>query len=249
MDQRTQNVINDIENNRLSIDSTFEFRCLKCGKCCNNRKDILLTAKDLYNIAKHLGRTINQIAKRYCDVYIGDSSRIPIVRLKPTGTENACPLLRNKRCVVHSVKPTVCALFPLGRVAAMSQDNDEAETSGIIRPQYFLQPVKCGSHTQINTVRSWLEKSGVPVEDEFYLHWSSAIMYLANFFIDLEEHNTDHSIMDYLWNITYVLLYIHFNTDSDFMSQFRKRIPELKAVLAKLMDKTKTLAGGASDGE
>jgi len=247
MDQRTQNVINNIDENRLEIDSTFEFKCRECGKCCTNRDDILLTARDLFNIANYLGRPIERIIKRYCEVYIGDSSRIPIVRLKPDGLENACPLLRNKRCIVHSVKPTVCALFPLGRMAAMP--HEEAEISDVIRPQYFLQPIKCGTHTEINTVQSWLEKFGIPVEDEFYSQWTAAIMYLAGYFIDLEGHNTDDFVLNRLWNITFMLMYVCYDTDSDFMTQFRSRVQELKVILAGLKDKADMITGGASDGE
>lgn len=36
----------------IGLDDTFTFHCTQCGKCCIHREDILLSPKDLFNIAK-----------------------------------------------------------------------------------------------------------------------------------------------------------------------------------------------------
>ena len=46
-----------LEKNKLELDDTFRFHCNKCGKCCINRDDILLSAKDIFYITKELGIT------------------------------------------------------------------------------------------------------------------------------------------------------------------------------------------------
>lgn len=51
----------------------------------------------------------------YCEYYIGSNSRMPIVRLKPRGSVQRCPLLKDRKCSVHKAKPVVCAMFPIGR--------------------------------------------------------------------------------------------------------------------------------------
>lgn len=38
----------------IGLDDTFTFHCTQCGKCCIHREDILLSPKDLFNIAKNL---------------------------------------------------------------------------------------------------------------------------------------------------------------------------------------------------
>jgi len=115
----------DYENlirNRIEMDTVFAFRCLECGSCCRNREDVILSAFDLYRIAKELDMTTEDVIRRYCELYIGPTSRIPLVRLLPRGEKRVCPLLRNSRCSVHMSKPVVCALYPIGRALDPATD-------------------------------------------------------------------------------------------------------------------------------
>ena len=41
----------------IGLDDTFTFHCTQCGKCCIHREDILLSPKDLFNIAKKFKTT------------------------------------------------------------------------------------------------------------------------------------------------------------------------------------------------
>ena len=93
MDQRLQHIYENFEDMRIGVDESFQFHCNQCGKCCINREDILLNPKDLYNIAKHLGLTPEDVVEKYGETYLGGSSRLPIVRLKPRGSIKRCPVL------------------------------------------------------------------------------------------------------------------------------------------------------------
>lgn len=115
MDERLKNIVDNFEAMKIGVDDPFQFRCTMCGKCCINRDDILLTPRDIYNMAKELGITTKELFETYCESYIGSDSRIPIVRLKPRGSVKICPLLKDRKCSVHKAKPTVCAMFPIGR--------------------------------------------------------------------------------------------------------------------------------------
>ena len=81
--QRMEEIVNLFLNNALGPEDTFEFSCDRCGRCCRNREDILLSPHDLYRIAKYLHKTPKEIVETYCEWYIGESSRIPIIRLLP----------------------------------------------------------------------------------------------------------------------------------------------------------------------
>lgn len=81
--------------NALKPGQSFRFHCDQCGDCCRHRKDIILTPFDLNRIARHFGTTPKAIVDRYCIVYIGDSSRFPVVLLKPEGKDEACPCSLN----------------------------------------------------------------------------------------------------------------------------------------------------------
>ena len=107
MDQRLQHIVEHYDEMCIGTDEHFRFHCKQCGKCCINREDILLNPKDLYNISKELGLAPRDTSAQYCEVYLGQNSRIPIVRLKPRGSIKRCPLLRDRKCSVHNAKPTV----------------------------------------------------------------------------------------------------------------------------------------------
>jgi Fe-S-cluster containining protein len=193
----------------------------------------MLTARDLYNIAGKLGMTIDAVIEKYCETYIGETSRVPIVRLQPVGKTNNCPLLNDKRCRVHDSKPAVCALYPLGRVFAPNAE-DEAGLSSDTGIIYIMQPVGCGSRNRNHTVRSWLDKFGIPPEDEFYVLWNETVVFLAEFFRGLEESDTPTAVLDALWTISFGALYAAYDTGADLLPQFRENAAKLKQILTDM---------------
>lgn len=110
-----QEIADHIDQMTVSLNDTFQFHCTQCGKCCIHREDILLSPYDLYKIARELQLEPIEVCKRYCESYIGNHSRMPIVRLMPQGAVQRCPFLKNQKCSIHKAKPAVCAMFPVGR--------------------------------------------------------------------------------------------------------------------------------------
>jgi Fe-S-cluster containining protein len=248
MNNRIEQIYADFENNALGLDDTFRFGCRACGKCCKNRDDILLTTKDIYNIARFFGRTVQYVVERYCEVYIGGSSRIPIVRLNPVGPDRVCPLLRNRRCSVHGAKPVVCALFPLGRASLLGTENGKTIIPEDIQPTYFLQPATCGSQTRIQTVRDWLSLFGIPAEDEFYSAWTHATTLLSEYMRRLEQLLPEET-MQTVWSGVFVMLYLHFDTGADLLPQFRDNFSKLMAALDGAVSASAIITRGNDDGK
>jgi len=220
-----------IEQRPLGPDDTFQFKCYGCGKCCKNREDILLNAQDVYRMAKHLKLEPKQLIERYCEAYVGEQSFVPVVRLRPRGKYNACPLLQDKRCGVHAAKPTVCALYPLGRYCAAPKDGEQMET------KYFLQPITCGGHKN-NTVRGYLESFGFPLVDPFHVMWSKLLMELVTFSREAIRNGVHMGAIEVIWDTMQGFLYLHYNTDADFQIQFeanafslRSKLEQVKAAL------------------
>ena len=115
MDKRLQQIAENFENMTIGVDDKFRFSCKQCGKCCTDREDILLSPFDLFRAAKKLDMTPDEFVNEYCDSYVGDTSKMIIVRLMPRGSIKRCPLLRDRKCSIHDAKPMVCAMFPIGR--------------------------------------------------------------------------------------------------------------------------------------
>ena len=235
MDTRMQNIVDHFEKMQIDVDGTFQFHCTMCGKCCINREDILLTPKDIYGMSKELAVKPEEFFERYCETYIGDSSRIPIVRLKPRGAIKKCPLLKDRKCLVHASKPAVCAMFPIGRCLRLTRYGNPLEEFATERIEYIFTDPGCGDDTETHTVREWLQDFHIPEEDEFFIKWHQIVFELGSCFREAEEKKYSDRL-DMLWMVTFIGLYLSYDTQKDFLSQFEEngqKVTELvKAALS-----------------
>lgn len=216
----------ELEQNLLDLDSEFRFKCRRCGKCCKNQDTILLNPRDIFRIAQKLGKSMAAVIDDYTEVYIGQNSRIPVVHLLPKGPKNTCPLLIDGRCSVHDCKPTVCALYPLGRVI-VSSTPERPIGSEDIKVRYILNDYSCGSAKRVNTVRSWLQKFGIPEHDEFFIQWNRITINLMLFVQDMEKKEPSEELLNLVWNSAFNILYIRYDTAMDFEPQFQKAASKL----------------------
>ena len=239
----------EMEKYLLDLDSEFQFKCRRCGKCCKNQDTILFNARDIYNIAKKLGKTTEQVIKECTEVYIGDSSRLPVVHMVPVGPARRCPLLQNDRCSVHDCKPTVCALFPLGRVAVFPKTigEDVEITRENIRVKYFINEYNCGSVKKRNTVRSWLARFQIQEEDEFFLQWNVVMMNLCAAVRKMEKNNCSEQALQLFWDLIFYNLYVCYDTKEEFMPQFEKAAERLLD-LCRALREIKLEEASDSDG-
>ena len=233
MDNRLKYISEHLEEMLIGPDEKFRFHCTQCGKCCINREDILLNPKDLYNIAATLSISQEEAVERYCETYMGGTSRLPIVRLRPQGSIKRCPLLKDRKCMVHKAKPTVCAMYPLGRCLAISQDTMSRIETAELKPQFILNEVDCGDNAEEHTVREWLESFGIPVGDQYYIRWQRIAM-LASKVIKSVEGSWTHHGLNMLLTLIYNVLYLGYDMDKEFEPQFEERAEELRTILVKI---------------
>jgi Fe-S-cluster containining protein len=233
MDKRLQHIVENFDNMKIGVDETFRFHCTECGKCCINREDILLTPKDLYNIAKEFSISTQDVVKAYCETYIGDSSRLPLVRLQPRGSIKRCPLLKDRKCSVHRVKPVVCAMFPIGRCIMV--DSDRFASSGIkgCQTEYIFSDPGCGDKSETHTVREWLGKFNISLDDEFFMRWHQTIAEVGSFVHKAEKIYAESSL-DKVWSLIYVLLYLNYDTEQEFLPQYIQNAQRLTQMLKLL---------------
>jgi len=232
-------IIENIDQYRIGIDDIFTFKCRECGKCCRNREDILLNSRDLYNIATALDMTHKQVIETYCEVYIGQDSRMPVIRLMPKGPNRRCPLLSGDRCLIHAknpyLKPVVCALFPLGRVVASEHAPEDMGFGNPYEIQYIFNSATCGSKRKKQTVRSWLEEFGIPISDPFFIEWNKTAFKLITAIQQYEGKDfVTERAMDMMWSAIFQSLYIDYDTNQDFSPQFQTNISKLLSVFEGL---------------
>ena len=214
----------------LKLDDSFAFRCDQCGDCCRHREDILISPYDLFRIARHLSVTPESIIDRYFIYYIGNDSNLPLVILKAQGEDRLCPFLLNNRCSIHSAKPSVCGLFPLGRMAAV-HDGQSSETL------YFLQPLECGKRDQTQTVRQWLKDFGLDQSDEWFQVWQKYIIMLSKL-IKLLVTQVPPNLMSKIFSAIFYAMYLNYNMAEDFLPQFKNNMQNLVDALRATIDKS-----------
>ena len=232
---KTGEGIEQLEEHLLDLDSEFRFKCRRCGKCCIHQETIIFNARDIYNIAKKKGMTMQQVIESYTEVYIGSGSRLPVVHLLSNGPKGACPLLEDGRCSVHDCKPTVCALYPMGRVVVGEKFGEPVDPDKL-RVKYILNEYSCGSAKRVNTVRSWLAKFGIPENDEFYILWNKVLISLTLAIVKLEEEKVSKTVLDMLWSAIYQALFLDYDITQDFMPQFKvaaKKLCSLSETIIK----------------
>lgn len=226
MDERLKNIIDNYDKMHIGLDEPFKFHCTMCGKCCIEREDILLSPKDVFNMSKELNITPNELFEKYCEMYIGSDSRMPIVRLKPRGSIKRCPLLKDHKCSVHNAKPAVCAMFPIGRCLSYEKDKKLEEHIVPNKVEYIIVDHSCGDDSEIHTVREWFDTFGIPIEDEYFIKWHQIIMELSTIFCKCEKKTSDYT-MELAWKATFVGLYLKYDLKKEFMSQFENNAREI----------------------
>lgn len=220
-DQRLEYIAGNLDAMKIGLDEIFRFHCTMCGKCCTCRENILISPRDIFGMSKELDLSAGELFQKYCEAYIGHDSRIPIVRLLPRGSARRCPLLKNRKCLVHNAKPAVCAMFPVGRVLAAENPGESLRDVSKSRLQYIFCSPGCGDGSETHTVRSWLESFGIPAWDEFYFRWQQAILDMSHLFRNLEK-NAGPETMNTAWTAAFAGLYLHYDTAAEFMPQFEK---------------------------
>lgn len=241
MDNRLKEIAENYDEMKIGLDDEFRFRCTMCGKCCRNRHDILLNPYDLFRLSVGLDMKPLEICKRYCHVYAGETSRIPIVRLLPVGVDERCPFLLGNRCSVNSFKPNVCALFPLGRAIRCSADSAEQNQC-----DYLLQPINCGDKRKTHTVRQWLAGANIPVEDSIFLRWNHLIADLSSRMLALEKVS-DLNFMAKVVEVVFNKLYLSYDLMKGFEGQFNKASKKIIKKMDDFFAAAKKGLGGKSE--
>lgn len=248
-------LIEQYNNLKINLDDTFQFHCTECGKCCKHREDIMLTPRDIYNISKELKITIKELIAKYCEVYLGQDSHVPIVRILPRGNVQRCSFLKSNKCLVHKAKPTICAMFPIGRIlvypeqssakpckSSANQNESSAnscKSSTNPRIEYIFINPSCGDKTETYKVRDWLEMFNIPYNDEFFTLWTDTVQELYYAYKNMSETNKSNEAIMMFEETAFRLLYTKYDLeDTDFLNQFKQNKKEIENIINQQTNKS-----------
>lgn len=199
---------------RLKKQNTYQIMYDDCSQCCKHREDILLTPYDIFRICKFLKIGFGEFIVTYCETYIESPSNLPVVRLRPSAV---CRFLRHGKCQIHEVKPTVCTLYPLGRLASFNPESGEL--------QYFLRDDSCGTKDQENVEEDQLKKLDDDHEECLHI-WHSMLNELNTW-----SQNTaaaDEEAIEMIAFVVFKKLYDGYDHSAEFLPQFKERLEAIK---------------------
>ena len=212
-------IYQNLEKIKIGVDELFRFHCRMCGQCCFNQEGIIMTPRDLFHAAGILDLSVEEFVRLYCESYIGDNSCMPLVRLKPLGTDKRCPLLgQDHKCIVQKAKPIVCAMYPVGRAFLIDQQSEDV--------QYFVQKQNCGDKSETHTVREWLNEFGYSPEDSFFVDWAKTVIFVSERLIRLNRKCTADQMRP-IWSGVHEELYRGYDLCKGFNDQFIQRTRNL----------------------
>jgi hypothetical protein len=126
---------------QLPAASPFSYRCGRCGTCCRD-KLIQVSPYEVGLLAEFLNVSTTILIQQYLNG----------VHLRRQENGN-CIFFGENGCTVHSARPEVCRLYPLGhRISA-----EGTESFVHLVPH----PASQGSYGESGTVAEWLEQQDV----------------------------------------------------------------------------------------
>lgn len=193
--------------------------CKGCSACCRGMgESIILDPLDISRLSWNLKATFEQLLEQEkIELHVVDGVVLP--NLKMGQEDERCVFLNKEgRCGIHSFRPGICRLFPLGRYY---------EDGGF---QYFLQIHECPnpSRTKIK-VRKWIDMPDVKRYDEFVCKWHY-------FLADVEEYLLEAGDEEgRRWNLFVLERFYQtpFGKDTDFYTQFEERLDLARDQLEK----------------
>ena len=132
--------------------------------------------------------------------------------------DGACTFLDgNGRCTIHTSRPGVCRLFPLGRYY---------DDGGDFR--YFLQAKECPKPRVKTRVSKWLGIDDLPRYEEYVRQWHAFIKQVQHL-IDGESEKLQKQVCLYLVQLFYRR---DWEEEPGFYEQFEQRLARARKDLS-----------------
>ena len=186
--------------------------CIGCSDCCRGMgSSILLDPMDIWRLTSNLKTDFNSLLDKYVELGMVDGLIMPNLKLAGDG-ETCSFLTKEGRCGIHTFRPGICRLFPLGRIY---------EENGF---KYFLQVYECAKtdKTKIK-VKKWLGIQDIKSYEKFVWDWHDFVNKCEEALVELEEGQQKV--------LTLYLLKTFYQTSypvDDFYEEFYKRLNNAK---------------------
>lgn len=188
--------------------------CVNCSACCQGMgSSIVLDPLDVHRISCGLHNSVEQLLSDSLELNVVDGIILPNLRM--SGPKEACHFLNaDGRCSIHSVRPGICRIFPLGRFYE----------NGTF--QYFLQIHECPKPNKTKVkIRKWIDTEDSKRYEKYICDWHYYVKQLQEYAIKCEDNDKIKSLSMYILQHFYLLPFDH---EKDFYEQFYDRLEKAK---------------------
>ena len=174
---------------------------------------IILDPYDIYRLTIGLRRSFEKLLDKEIELNLVEGIILP--NLKMSGIQEKCSFLNEEgRCTIHSFRPGICRIFPLGRY----YENESF--------QYFLQVHECRKEPKTKIkVQKWIDTPNPKQNETFIIEWHYFLKALSRRLEHTEEGSFRKSLSMYILKNFYLKPY---EENQDFYEQFRIRLAEAK---------------------
>lgn len=184
--------------------------CEGCSACCQDMgNSLVLDPMDIYQMTIHLKQSFEQLLSGVVALDVVDGIVLPHMQME--GQTNRCAFLNDEgRCSIHSFRPGICRLFPLGRIY---------EDEGF---KYFIQIHECPKPNKSKVrVKHWLGIEDLKAYEAYINCWHTFLKKIEALLEDNEDEQVSRNISLLILKTFYMQAY---EVGSDFYSQFEKRL-------------------------
>ena len=214
--------LSDISDGQLYLaEDLVEASCDGCkgfASCCHGMgKSIVLDPYDIFLLTSNLGITFHSLLADKLELNVVDGVILP--NLKMAGVLESCNFLSPEgKCSIHSFRPGICRIFPLGRYY-------ENRTF-----HYFLQRNEC-SHNSRTKIRisKWIDTPELERNEKFLIDWHYFLNDVEAIIKRAQDEKLIKNLNMYLLNHFYVKAY---DKSKNFYDQFQERLLEAKKLLS-----------------
>lgn len=185
--------------------------CAGCSSCCEGMgESILVDPYDAYLLAKNMNKTFEELLNGPLELHMEEGIVLP--NLKMAGEKESCTFLdESGMCSIHSYRPGICRLFPLGR----NYDGDKME--------YFLLKDACPVPNKTKMkVEKWIANGNTRKYHQFLIDWHKMTKEFRAELSTYDEEQAKKLTMVFL-NLFYMKAY----EKEDFYEEFYERVSML----------------------
>lgn len=189
--------------------------CNGCHVCCTGMgNSIVLDPLDVHRICGVTGKDFETLLSLHIELNMVEGVILPNIK---SDEKEECTFLNGEgRCSIHSERPGICRIFPLGRVY------DDEGFKYVLQTKECVRPIK----TKVKVER-WIDTPDIKRNQMFILEWHRFIK-LVSGVISTSDEDTIKSINMFILNMFYLT---PFRRDVDFYEIFNERLKNAKSAL------------------